>query len=208
MKRLEPGQSKMQQICDVLRKETLEPAQQEARAIIEEAERQAAALMTAAKKEAEALLQKTKKELEEKKTLFEVSLRLAAEQGVAQLKNRIEKEFFNKDLAEIVAKEMGGENPIAALIDRFFQVIRERGIDDSFSLVIPKGISPKQISALVAKKVLETLQEHPIALGEFAGGVQIRLAERKITIDISDEAVRALLSQYIRRDFRELLFQS
>ena len=39
MKGLETGKDKIQKICDALRKETLEPAKQEAREIVEKAHR-------------------------------------------------------------------------------------------------------------------------------------------------------------------------
>lgn len=53
MKSLETGKDKIQKICDALKKETLEPAKQEAREVIENARLQAAEIVTAAKKEAE-----------------------------------------------------------------------------------------------------------------------------------------------------------
>jgi hypothetical protein len=37
--------------------------------------------------------------------------------------------------------------------------------------------------------------------------VQIKLRDRQITIDISDRVVRELIANFIRRDFRDLVFQ-
>jgi V/A-type H+/Na+-transporting ATPase subunit E len=44
-------------------------------------------------------------------------------------------------------------------------------------------------------------------LGDFDGGVQIKLCDRKITIDVSDRVVRELIANFIRHDFRDLVFQ-
>ena len=48
MKGLESGKDKIQKICDALRKETLEPAKQEAREIVENAHMQASEIVTEA----------------------------------------------------------------------------------------------------------------------------------------------------------------
>ena len=55
MKGLESGKDKVKKICDILRKETLEPAQDEARGLIESAKEQAQQLIEEAKQEAERL---------------------------------------------------------------------------------------------------------------------------------------------------------
>jgi V/A-type H+-transporting ATPase subunit E len=72
--------------------------------------------------------------------------------------------------------------------------------------VIPKNISPRSINELLGKQVLEQLKHQSVVIGDFEGGVQIQLKGRRITIDISDATVRELIAQYIRRDFREMIF--
>ncbi|MBI3900597.1 MAG: hypothetical protein HY324_00440 [Chlamydiia bacterium] len=206
MKELGTGRDKIQKICDTLRKETLEPAYLEAKEIVEKGQAQAHDLMIAAKKKAEDLIKAAEKEILEKKKVFEASLQLACRQGVEKLKSVIEKEIFDRQLGEILSKEMGSPEAIGKILEVFFQILREKGIEDEFVIVIPKTISPRQISSLVAGKILEKLEKESIALGEFAGGVQIRFKERAITIDISDEAVKEVIAFYIRRDFRELVY--
>jgi V/A-type H+-transporting ATPase subunit E len=206
MKGLETGKDKIQKICDVLRKETLEPAKQEAREIVENAHLEASEVLQEAKKKAEELIQKAEKEIEEKKKVFESSLLLSCRQGIEKLKQKIEEELFNRELTHLVEKEMKDPKTVAHILNAFIKTMEEKGIDDELSAVIPKSISPRSINALLVGQVLDRLKGEKIAVGEFAGGVQIRLKERKITIDISDSVVRELIAQYIRRDFRELVF--
>lgn len=206
MKGLETGKDKIQKICDALRKETLDPAKQEAREIVENARLRASEIVEEAKKEGEKILLAARKEIEEKKKVFQASLQLACRQGIEQLKQKIEKELFQKELVHLVAKEMTDPKVIAHLINAFMRSLEEKGIEEEFTAVIPKNISPRSISALVASHLLEKLQNEVVALGDFAGGVQIRLKGEKITIDISDTVVRELIGQYIRRDFRDLVF--
>lgn len=207
MKVVEAGKDKVQKICDAIRKETLEPAQQEAKEIVENARLEAQEILAKAESQAKKQLEETQKELEEKRRVFDSSLQMACRQGIEWLKQKIEKELFDKELSDLIATQTQDPKVIVHIIDSFFQIIQDRGIDDEFVVVIPKSIAPRQISSLVAKKVLEKLGEEKIVLGEFLGGVKIRLKERAITIDISDEVVCDLVSQYIRRDFRELVFK-
>ena len=206
MKGLETGKDKIQKICDALRKETLEPAKQEARQIIENAHLAASEIVQEAKKKAEQTIHKAEREIEEKKKVFESSLGMACRQGIERLKQKIEEELFNRELFDLVQKEMGDPKTVAHILNAFMKTMEEKGIDDDFIAVIPKSITPRSISSLLVDQVLGRLKKEGIAVGDFAGGAQIRLKDRKITIDISDEVVRELIAQYIRRDFRELVF--
>ena len=206
MKGLESGKDKIQKICDTLRKETLEPAKQEAREIVENAHLEASEIVLKAKKKANDVLRKAESEIEEKRKVFESSLIMACRQGIERLKQKIEEELFNRELTELVDKEMGDPKTVAHILNAFLKTMEAKGIDDEFSAVIPKSISPRSINSLLIAHVLERLKKGGVAVGDFGGGVQIRLKERKITIDVSDAVVRELIAQYIRRDFRELIF--
>ena len=206
MKRLETGKEKIQKICDVLKKETLEPAKQEAREIIENAHLQASEIVKEAKKKGEALIQSAEREMEEKKKIFNASLQLACRQGIELLKQKVERELFDKQLTEAVVKEMGDPKVIAALIQSFMRSMEEKGVEEEFIASIPKGMTPRSINALLGSQVLERLHKQTVVVGDFEGGAQISLKGKQITIDISDAAVRELIAQFIRRDFREMIF--
>jgi len=206
MKGLETGKDKIQKICDSLRKETLEPAKQEAREIVENSHLQAAEVVNEAQKKAAAMIQAAEMEIDEKRKVFQASMNLACRQGIEQLKQKIEKELFDKELADLIGKEMADPKLIANLLNAFMRSMEEKGVEEDFVAVIPKGISPRSINELLASKTLERLHNKSVVAGDFAGGVQIQMKGRQITIDISDAVVRELIGQYIRRDFRDLVF--
>lgn len=206
MKGLETGKDKIQKICDTLRKETLEPAKQEAREVVENAHMQAAEIVAEAKKRGASIIQESILEMEEKKRVFHASLNLACRQGIEQLKQKIEKELFNRELSDLVTKEMADPKVIANLLGSFMRSMEEKGIEEDFVALIPKGISPRSINDLLVSRVLEKLHKNSVSVGDFAGGLQIQLKGKKITIDISDTVVRELIAQYIRRDLRDLVF--
>jgi V/A-type H+-transporting ATPase subunit E len=206
MHKSETGKDKIQRICDVLKKETLEPARQEAREIVENAHMQAQEVIEEAKKWAAQRGKEVDQEIEEKKRIFQASLHLACRQGVEKLKQLIEKELFDKQLTELVAKEMVDPKMVAHLIESFLRAMEAKGVEEDFVATIPAGISPRAINALLTQRILEKLQKHSVMVGDFDGGAKVRLVGREITIDMSDGAVREIIAQYIRRDFREMIF--
>lgn len=206
MKGLETGRDKIQKICDALKKETLEPAKQEARETIENGHLRAAEIVREAERQAAELLLLATREMEERRKICNASLQLACRQGIEQLKQKIEEELFDKQLAEIVKQEMTEPKAIALLIQSFMHSMEEKGVEEEFVATIPKGITPRTINALLGSHVLERLKNQTCAVGDFSGGAQISLKGRQITIDISDVAVRELIAQFIRRDFREMIF--
>ncbi len=206
MKGLETGKDKIQKICDALKKETLEPAKQEAREIVENAHMQASEIVAEAKAKAKAMMQEAEKEMEEKKRISNASLSLACRQSVELLKQKIEKELFSQELNKMIGKEMAEPKVIANLINSFMKGLEAKGIEEDFVAHIPKGISPRVINELLAARVLEKLHGQTVVASDIAGGVQIQLKGRQITVDISDAALRELVAQYIRRDLRELVF--
>lgn len=208
MKGLETGKDKIQKICDVLRKETLEPAKQEAREIVENAHMEAQEIEKGAREKAKALLEKAEKEIEEKKKVFHSSLQIASRQGIDLLKQKIEKELFDKELVQLVEKEMKDPKLISNLIQALIRALEEKGIEEEFLALVPKEVSPREVNLLISKNILEKLKNQTVSLGNFLGGVQIQLKEQRVTIDISDASIRELLAGYSRKDFRDLIFSA
>jgi V/A-type H+-transporting ATPase subunit E len=206
MKGLETGKDKIQKICDALKKETLEPAKQEAREIVENAHIQASEVLKEAQAKADSIMQDAEKEIEGKKKVFEASLTLACRQGMESLRQKIEKELFSEELTQLIGKEMADPKVIVNLLNSFMKTMEEKGVDEDFIASIPKSISPRIINDLLASKVLQKLENQTVIAGDFAGGLQIQLKDAKVTVDISDTALRAIVAQYIRKDLRDLVF--
>jgi len=207
MKGLDNGKNKIQKICDALRVETLEPAKQEAREILENAHLQAADLIREAKEKMQSMIEVTDREIDQKKKTLQSSMQLACRQAIEVLKQKIEKELLFHGLAEYVAKEMADPKLISNLINSCVTSLQERGVDENLSIIIPQTITPRTINSLLVQHFIERLQEKSVILGDFDGGVQIKLRDRQITIDISDRVVRELIANFIRHDFRDLVFQ-
>lgn len=207
MKGLDTGQEKLQKICDALKKETLDPAKQEAKEIVENAHLEAEEILQKAKKQADKKLKEAEELIEEKRRVLQASLELSSRQALETLKQKIEEELFQSELSALIEKQMGDPKWIAEILNTLFEILEKRGEESNFFVEIPKTITPDSIISHLVKKVKEKWEGKVAALGGFQGGVKISSKAGAFTIDITDQALKELVGNYIRRDFRHFIFQ-
>lgn len=207
MKILELGKEKIKKICDELRDEILEPAQKEAREIIEKAKQQADEMITQAYKETERLHLNAKTAIEQDILAFHSSLRQAAKQGLEMLRQSIESTFFDEHLSTLIEKEMENPRLIADLINAIVKALEKEGLAVDLAVLVPKMISVRQLNEFLLREVLSSLDNHSVATGDFNAGVRLKVQNKKMTIDISEDALKELLGTNIfRKDFRKMIF--
>lgn len=205
-KTLEEGSKKIQQICDLLKNDAIEPAKKEAEAIIANAKAKAQEIISNAEKQANKIHSDTKLAIEQERNVYQSSLVQAAKQSVESLRQQFEHKFFNEQLTQLVEKHSADPKVIARLIETIIQALEKEGVAANLSVIIPKQISPKEVNSLLAENILKQIKDHSVELGNFSGGVQVKLQDKKMTLDITNDAIVELLSTY-RRGFRELVFQ-
>ena len=206
MKGLETGKDKVKKICEALRKETLEPAKQEAEEILAHAHAEAARIIEGARKAAEDLHAEVRAALERQKNVFNASLAHACKQALESLKQQIEERFFNRELKNLIARKTQDPQLIAELVRAVVRAIDKEGIDADLSAYVPAAVPADAINALLGKEVLDRLREKSVLIGSMDGGASVKLHNENITIDITDEALRELVASYARKDFREMFF--
>ena len=208
MKTLEKDQDKIQKISDQLRKEVIEPAQIESAKIIEEAKLKACKIQEDAENQAEKLIYQAKEAIVKEKNVFQSSLEQAAKQTLEKLRQTIEHKLFNDQLAFELNKETTKPDVVADLIKALIEAISKEGINSDLAAVVAKTASVESINFHLAKEILKKLENETVILGDFLGGVKLKITSQKLTIDVSDETLKELLSNYIRKDFRQLFFSA
>ncbi|MFT4551517.1 MAG: V/A-type H+-transporting ATPase subunit E [Chlamydiales bacterium] len=208
MKSLESGKDKIQYICDALRKETLEPAQRECQEIIAKARDEAEDILKAAGQNAEKIVAAGRECIERERSVFNSALAQACKQSLEGLKQDIEHSLFNTELAKTIENNSVDESLIAKLISAMVTAIEKDGMNVDLSAVIPASVSVDSVNKLLATNILQKLKEGSVTVGRFSGGAQLKVHDKKITIDITDEALKELLGTYLRKDFRRTLFQN
>lgn len=207
MKGTDSGKSKIQKICDIIKTETIEPAQQEAREIIENAHMRGEEIIRNAEKKAKMIVEHGERDLEQRKRVFESSMNLSCRQSIESLRQKIENELFQPALAEAVHKSLAQPDMISKLLNAVVQGIEKEGIDSDLTALVGKSVTPKQVSELLLKHVVDRLKEKGVEIGDFKGGVKVVLHHNRVTIDISEEALKELIGSFVRKEFREMLFQ-
>ncbi len=208
MKGLETGKDKVKKICDLLKRETLEPAQIEAQQILETARVRSEEIIAEAHRKAEELHQIAHQEIQQQRVVFQASLSQACRQTLDSLKEKIEQKLFNPELSNLLAKPLHEPKIIAKLIEVVVQAIEKEGIDSKLSASISSAVSAREVNTIIAAKILERLKEKSVLLSSIGGGVEVKIVDQNMTIDLSDAAFKELVAGYIRKDFRELLFNS
>lgn len=206
MKGTEPGKDKVKKICEVLRKETLEPARKEAEDIVEQARLEAEKIVREAEENAVEISAQAKEDIQRQKNIFQASLSQACKQTVESLKQQIEEKLFNRELKDLITEHLREPKVLAQLISAVVKALEKEGIDADLSAFIPASVQVKAVNALLGEQLLLKLREKSVLLGPMTGGVEVKLRKDNISIDITDETLKALLANYMRKDFREMFF--
>lgn len=206
MKEIDTGREKVKKICDVLRRETLEPAKQEADEIIHQAKIQAAEIVKSAKEEAEKSKAEAVQEIERQKVVFMTSLNQAGKQALEALKNEIEQKLFNPALSQMFDGPLTNTKVVLDLVEAVVVALKKEGTDTDLDICIPSAVSVKDINTQLLQYIGENLKSCTVTVGSMQGGITVRLGKENITIDITDQALKEWVSTYVRQDFRKILF--
>ncbi len=208
MKGIDTGKDKVKKICDVLKRETLDPAKKEAEEIIQNAQIKAVQIIEAAKKEALKVFEESRNQIEKDRNVFQSSLNQACKQSLEKLKQEIENQLFNPELAELFDKPLQENHVIAELVKAVVHALEKEGIDSDLSVIIPRSVSAQSINNLLLQNILQKLKANSVKIGSIQGGIFVKAEKNHVSIDVTDTAVKELVSDYIRKDFRETLFRS
>lgn len=206
MQGIETGKERVKKICDVLRKETLEPAKKEAEEIVEKAKLQAEGLLAEAKKRADQIQGDARRDIEREKAIAHAALQQSAKQVVESLKQMIEEKLFNPELSRLITKQTQDPKVIADLIQAVVKAIDKEGMNADLSVLVPAAVPARSVNGFLATEILSRLKEKSVLASSMGGGIEVKMHKENITIDLSDATLKELVANYIRKDFREMLF--
>ena len=206
MDQLESGKDKIRKICDLLKSETLDPAKAEAQAIIQKAEEKSRSIVHDAEEKAKSVLEAARTKQQNEKKVFDTNLAAACKMGLEALRQDIENKLFSGELMVWVEKQTVDPKLQAELMQSLITALEKEGTSTDFSGYIGKDVPKEALLAALGQQVIAKLKEKDVLVGEFIGGVQLKLHDRRMILDISNEALKELIGRYIRKDFRKLLF--
>lgn len=205
MKTLEQGSQKIKKISELLKSEVIEPAKKEAQGIIEEAKAKAEEMIHEAQKEITRLHQEFKTTIEQERNVFQSTMNQASRLTIETLKQEIVDHLFNKEFHSLIEKETKDPTLVAKMIDAMIKAIDKEGLSANLSAVIPKTVSDKEVNALLGDQILKKLKEHSVILGDFVGGAKVKMHDKNMTIEMTDEALMELVASFAPA-FRKSIF--
>lgn len=208
MKTLEEGKKRIQYICDSIRYDTLEPAKLEALRLLAESEQQKLALIAEGKKEKERLIQAAREEIEKERAVFNASLIQATQQAVESLKQHVENELFKVELENLLREPFLDPQIIANIVSCLIKAIEKEGLSVDLEAQIAKNVNPESVNKLIGQRIVERLKKKSVEIGHFAGGAKIEIKDRNMQISLTLDEAKHLLADYLRKDFRKLIFAS
>ncbi len=208
MKTVDTGKEKIKKICTLIKEETLEPAKKEAEQIIAAAKEEAALVLKGAQEEALKLKKETLQQLEKEKNVFQSSLNQACKQSLERLRESIETKLLNPELSTFLLESLQESTVVENLISAVIRAIEKEGIDADLKVLIPKSVPSKDITSFLLSKIANKLKKVAVSIGDMQGGIEVRIAENNMIIDVSDGALQDLVANYVRKDFQEILFRA
>lgn len=202
------GQQKVQQICDQIRRETLEPALKESQDIVEKAKAQAQQILKEAEEKSKNMLSLCEENIAKQKEVAQGAIEQACSQTLEALKQQIEMQLFNPALDSLFKEQLPDSELIGSLIEAVLSSIKKTGLDSDLSVVLGKDLPVDKIAKFLGNSALSSLKEKELVLGNFQSGIKVVWHNKHVTIDLSDQALKELVAYYVRDEFRSLLFKN
>lgn len=206
MKNLRSSKNKIQEICDLLKRDTLEPAREEVNRLLQDAEEKVKEILDQANQQAKDLVEQARLKAKQEENVFQGNLKQAAKQSLEALRQSIEKDLFRSDLSTSIQNALNEDQVLPKLIDALVKAVDKEGLDTSLEIEIPKGCDTEKLAAQVSKSVMDKLGKEGLKLKTFGGGVRLKLKGQNLTLDFTDSALLEVLVTYVRKDFRKLFF--
>lgn len=201
------AEDKLQQICDALRVETLKPAEDEADAIVRGAEEQAKRILQEAQEKANQMIAQAQEEAERRLKQGEAALAQAGRRSLETLKQAVEQKVFKESLAEWLDQWSVDPEVASKLITALVGAIESQGIASDLKAYVGKHVAARSVNKLLAKGTLAKIKDKGVTVGKFVGGVQLKVEGKNWVLDLSSETLLDLLTRYLQKDFREMIFR-
>lgn len=209
MSKIPTSQEKIQELCDILERDALQPAKQSAQQIISKAKEEASQIIADAKVEAQRIEAEAKQEAKKAQSTLEGALNAAARQALTQLRKEIETRLLDEGISSLLSQSLSKEEVITSALRSLFQSLEKEGLSEkSLHVLVEESLDREKILESVLSQAAPQLKKG-LSIGSMNDkGVILRLEGDNISIDCSEEAVSQLFCQFLRPAFREKFFSS
>lgn len=208
----------VQELIEKLRNQGVDSGRQEAGRIVAEAEAQAAATIADAEKRAAAIVSKAREEADFITKAGKEALQLAERNAILELKDYL-LEKFSGQIRAVVSHAMESDKLLEAMILEVAGQNNLRG-EQNIEVILPRKVigvdelrdKPELLKAggllEFAMKRASTMLGEGVTFkvgGASQSGIAFRLKDKDIQVELTDEAVAAVLLKHLQPRFRALL---
>ncbi len=201
------SEEKIRDISQYLRKNILDVAEDEKKKIIDEAETEKKRIIEDAEKKASEILKSAHEQAEQEKRNSESAIKIAAKQAVGILKQNLEKEVLKKVIDKPV-KEINGNNDVMKeLLKEVLNIYLTKETSGASELVVSDKIK-KDLSDFIKSEII-AMSNNKMTLSEetIPEGFAVTIKENGLMFDFSSSALIELISNYVRPEVRNYLFE-
>ena len=164
--------------------------------------------MEEAKEEAQRIIRSAEEAADQTLKKGEAALIQAGKRSLENLKQAVETKIFKESLREWLDGVAADPQVSAKLVQALVQAVETQGISGNLSACIGKHVSARAVNEVLGKEITSKLKEKSVSIGKFSGGAQLKVDERNWVLDISSEALLDLLTRFLQKDFREMIFKT
>jgi V/A-type H+/Na+-transporting ATPase subunit E len=203
----------VEDLIDRLKTDGVSKGQQEAEALVADAKRQAMAILDAARQEADEIVTSAKSEAERVRLAGEQALQLAGRDALLKLRESFQMQFENR-LRKLVGKTLENPELLKQMIlevagkSRPQSSSEKPGSSEKMELLLPAAAAGHDpLSAYVAGLTGDMLREGvTFGVGEdIDTGARVRLVDRDVEVDLSDQALAGFLARFLVPRFRQIM---
>lgn len=218
----EIASSGVEKLIERLREEAINAGQAKAEDIVLNAQKRAAWIVEEAEQEAQLLIEKARAEAEALKSSGIDALRLAGRDALLKLRDTL-LGSFSQEVMRVVGKQMAKSEFIEQLILALAGRVREKtGLDQNSKIIfqLPEDVvgvedlrrNPEELkqgalshlTAAIASDLLRDGVSFEVS-DQVKSGIVIKLEEKNMVIDFTDDAVATLFLEHLQPRFRALL---
>ncbi|NBO24152.1 MAG: hypothetical protein EBU93_02810, partial [Chlamydiae bacterium] len=144
--------------------------------------------------------------LKKQEEVFKASLNLSFKQAIAKLKGEITQKLFNQALLKKIQSEFNQVDLLNQCIQSVFEAIAKEGFQADAQVVLSRRFNKDQLAMMMAKVGVDYLKENVVDQGEFVSGVQIKIANQNLTIDLTDETIETFILNFASDTFKKLIY--
>lgn len=191
----------VQELIDKLKTDGVTRGQQQAEEIIAAAREEAVSIADDARREADQVLANAKLQAQQMLDNGKQALQLASRDAILKLRESFQQEIHRK-FTSLVGQQLNDKSLLQKLILEVAGRARPEDSKDKMEVLVPSTLN-QFVQGLAADMLREGVSFGTV--DGLHGGVRVRLSDKDVDIDLTEETVTRLLMQFLAPRFRAFL---